>query len=228
MQAGTIDEVIALMQGLDQSLPPSDGVRWFNRLYLDVTIAVRDYCRKGPLAAPPFLQQLDVLFANTFFAAYDAAAGGGPVPGCWAPMFDARHDPRIAPLQFALAGMNAHIGHDLPIGVVQTCQALGVVPTDDCPQHADYDAVNAILGKTEAQTKQWLLTGAIKELDHAVAPVDDAVAIWSIERARDAAWVSAEVLWHLRDHQALTDAYLAALDATVGMEGRALLLPRGL
>jgi hypothetical protein len=228
MHADTIEEVIALMQGLDQSLPASDGVRWFNRLYLDVTLAVRDYCRTGPLKAPPFLQELDVLFANKFFDAYDAAGGDGQVPACWAPLFDARHDPRIAPLQFALAGMNAHIGHDLAIGVIETCQVLGVLPSGDCPQHVDYDAVNTILGKTEEQTKQWLLTGAIKELDHEVAPLDDAVAIWSIERAREAAWTRAEVLWHLRDHQLLMDAYLAALDETVGMEGRALLLPRGL
>ncbi len=226
MQALTIDEVIALLQGLEQTLPASDGVRWFNRLYLDVTLAVREYCRTGPLKAPPFLQQLDVLFANKFFDAYDAAESGGQIPACWAPLFDARHDARIAPLQFALAGMNAHISHDLAIGVVELCQSLSVVPTDDSPQHVDYDAVNAIMGKTEEQTKQWLLTGAVKELDHEVAPVDDAVAIWSIERARDAAWIRAEVLWHLRDHQLLTDAYLAALDATVGMEGRALLLPR--
>lgn len=226
MHAGTIDEVIALMQALDRSLPASDGVRWFNRLYLDVTLAVQKYCQAGPLKAPPFLAQLDVLFANKFFDAYDAATGAGPVPACWAPLFDARHDPRIAPLQFALAGMNAHIGHDLAIGVVETCQELDVIPTEGCPQHVDYDAVNSILGRTEAQTKRWLLTGAIKELDHEVAPVDDAVAIWSIERARDAAWIRAEVLWHLRDHKTLTDAYLAALDATVGMEGRALLLPR--
>ncbi len=228
MPAKTIDEVVARLQTLDQTLPPSDGVRWFNRLYLDVTLAVRDYCRTGPLKAPPFLEDLDVFFGNKFFDAFDAAASGGRVPACWAPLFDARNDSRIAPLQFALAGMNAHISHDLAIGVVETSQALSVVPTDGCPQHVDYDAVNAILGKTEAQTKQWLLTGAIKELDHVVAPVDDAVAIWSIERARDAAWIRAEVLWHLRGHQTLMDAYLAALDATVGMEGRALLLPHAM
>jgi hypothetical protein len=157
-----------------------------------------------------------------------AADGGGQVPRCWAPLFDARHDPRIAPLQFALAGMNAHIGHDLPVGVVDTCQALGVVPANDSGQHQDYNAVNAILGQTEASTKQWLLTGAIKELDHAVAPVDDAAAIWSIERARDAAWIHAEVLWRLRAVPELTNGYLDVLDSTVGMENRALLLVRGI
>jgi hypothetical protein len=224
----TIDEVIARLQRMEHSLPASDGVRWFNRLYLDVTLAVRDYCRNGKLVAPPFLEQLDVYFGNKYFDAFDAAAGGGQVPGCWAPLFDARHDRRIAPLQFALAGMNAHISHDLAIGVVATCEALNLVPSNDCPQRTDYDAVNVILKTSEAQGKQWLLTGAVKELDHAVAPVDDAVAIWSVERARDAAWIRAEVLWHLRDHRELTAAYLAALDSTVGMEGRALLLAHGI
>jgi hypothetical protein len=227
--AQTIDEVVARLQQLEVQLPPSDGVRWFNRLYLDVTLAVRQYCQTDKLKAPPFLQDLDVYFGNRYFDAFDAAASGGKVPACWAPLFAARRDPRIAPLQFAIAGMNAHIGHDLPIGVVATCQALGAVPTESCPQHADYDAVNAILKQTEAQTKRWLLTGAIKELDHAVSPVDDTAAIWSIEAAREAAWVHAEVLWHLRQAPSeLTAAYLGILDRTVGMENRALLLVRGI
>ena len=52
MAAQTIDEVVARLQELDRSLPPTDGVRWFSRLYLDVTLAVRDYCRSGKLGAP--------------------------------------------------------------------------------------------------------------------------------------------------------------------------------
>lgn len=224
----TIDEAIAHLQALDQALPPSDGVRWFNRLYLDVTLALRDYCRNGKLVAPPFLEDLDIYFANRYFDAYDAASSGGQVPTCWASMFDARHDPRIAPLQFALAGMNAHIGHDLPLGVVATSEALGVVPADDSPQHSDYEAVNAIMKQSEAQTKQWLLTDAIKELDHMVGPVDDVAAVWSIEAAREAAWVHAEVMWHLRESSDLTNAYMTVLDRTVGMENRVLLLVRGI
>jgi hypothetical protein len=141
-------------------------------------------------------------------------------------MFEARHDVRIAPLQFAVAGMNAHIGHDLALALIQTCESQDVEPTSDSPQHQDYEAVNAVLANVEGQTKQWLLTGAIEELDHDVAPVDDTVAIWSMARARDAAWLRAEVVWHIRDHTDLFNAYFDALDATVGMECRALLVPR--
>ena len=35
-----------------------------------------------------------------------------------------RSETHIAPMQFALAGMNAHINHDLPMAVVKTCEDL--------------------------------------------------------------------------------------------------------
>lgn len=227
MTAQTVDQVVTRLQEIEQQLPPSDGVVWFNRLYLDVTLALRDYCNTQPLQAGSFLPDLTVYFGNRYFEVFDAAAADQPLPKCWAPLFAARFDPRIAPLQFAIAGMNAHVGHDAAVGVIDICERLDVAPSSGSPQQHDYNAPDAILAQAEAQTKQWLLTGAIKELDHAVSPVDDAVAIWSIERARDAAWIRAEVLWQIRAQSVLLNAYLAALDATVGMEGRALLLPHG-
>ena len=220
----TLDEVVARLEQLEQGLSPNDGVRWFNRLYLEVTIAVRDYVREGPQEAPPFLEQLDVFFGNAYFAAFDAAErDAGTVARSWAPLFEGRQDRRIAPLQFALAGMNAHINHDLAMVVVATCQALGVEPGG--AQHRDYDAINGVLAQTEARVKHWLLTDALSELDHAVGDADDAAAVWSIARARDAAWVRAQVLWRLRDEPDLTDAYLDVNDRATELTGRALLLP---
>jgi hypothetical protein len=221
---GTVDEVVARLEQLESELPVSDGVHWFNRLYLEVTLAVRDYLQHHTLKAPPFLEQLDVYFGNAYFAAIDGAASQpSQVAPAWSPLFDARHDPRIAPLQFALAGMNAHINHDLALGVVKTCEALQMDPGD--PQHQDYDAVNAILKTTEERVKRWLLTGAVKELDHEVAPADDVAAIFSITVARAAAWVRAQVLWRLRSEPDLMSAYLAVNERSTELAGRAMLLP---
>jgi Family of unknown function (DUF5995) len=221
---GTIDEVVARLQRLESELPVSDGVHWFNRLYLEVTLAVRDYLAHNAVKAPPFLEQLDVFFGNKYFAAVDGAGGRPPrVATAWMPLFDARHDSRIAPLQFALAGMNAHVNHDLAVGVVQICEALHMEPGD--PQHQDYDAISTIVTGTEKRVKRWLLTGAIKELDHAVAPADDLAAIWSITAARDAAWARAQVLWRLRDEAELTSTYLAVNERATELAGRAMLLP---
>lgn len=222
--AGTMNDVVARLEGLESSLPVSDGVHWFNRMYLEVTLAVRDYIVHHTQEAPRFLERLVVFFGNAYFAAVDGAAAHPPkVAPAWSPLFDARHDPRIAPLQFAAAGMNAHVGHDLAVGVVQICEELSMEPGD--PQHHDYDGVNAILQSTEERMKRWLLTGAVKQLDHDVAPADDVAAIWSVNAAREGAWVRAQVLWRLRDEPELGSAYLAVNERTTELAGRAMLLP---
>ena len=159
---GTVDEVVASLERLESTLPVSDGVHWFNRMYLEVTLAVRDYLAHHTQEAPRFLERLVVFFGNAYFSAVDGAAANPPkVALAWSPLFDARHDRRIAPLQFAAAGMNAHVGHDLAVGVVQICTELGMEPGD--PQHHDYNGVSAILQTTEERVKRWLLTGAVNE-----------------------------------------------------------------
>lgn len=55
--------------------------------------------------------------------------------------------------------------------------------------------------------------------------MDDIVAMWNVTRARDAAWTNAEALWKLRDDPQLTSRYVATLDRSVGLAGRALLTP---
>ena len=223
--AATIDEVVRRLEELERSLAPTDGVRWFNRLYLEVTRAVRAYLSQVTLEAPPFLERLDVFFGNAYLAALDAAGGhGAAMARAWTPLMEARHARDVAPLQFALAGMNAHINHDLAMGVVATAEQLGMEPGR--PQHHDYDRVNGILAETEARVKRWLLTDALELLDHFVAPADDVAAVWSIARARDAAWIRAQVLWRLRDEPDLAAAYLEVNDRATELTGRALLLPR--
>jgi hypothetical protein len=53
------------------------------------------------IRAMPAVDTIDQVVA--YFAAFDAAAIGSQVPHAWAPLFQARHETEIAPLQFALA-----------------------------------------------------------------------------------------------------------------------------
>jgi Family of unknown function (DUF5995) len=57
-----------------------------------------------------------------------AALTGAPCADSWEAMFSRRDQTDIAWIQFALAGMNAHINHDLPLAIVVTCQAGNTVP----------------------------------------------------------------------------------------------------
>ena len=67
-----IKEVLARLEAIEAELPSSDGVKWFNRLYLEMTQQV-DAVPPQHQDAPPFLEKLDVVFANRYLAAYDTA-----------------------------------------------------------------------------------------------------------------------------------------------------------
>ncbi|MDQ4071885.1 MAG: DUF5995 family protein [Actinomycetota bacterium] len=227
--ATTIEEVLERLNQLEGDLPPDDGVRWFNRLYLKVTEQVAQYVNTVPQAAPGFLERLDIIFANAYFAALDAAEpAGSELPRgyeyhAWKPLFGRRYARDVAPIQFALAGMNAHINHDLALGVQQVCTERGVRPDRDAPEYDDYTAVNRLIKQTEEEVKVWLLTDCLKYLDRRFGAVDDMVVIWSVERARAAAWVHSEVLWLLSDEGFVEQNYREVLDRTVGGYSRALL-----
>jgi hypothetical protein len=222
--ARSIDEVVAAMAAIDATLPDADGVKWFNRLYLRVTLSVRKAVETATFQDPEFLGALDVEFANLYFAALAAAATGvDAAPPAWQPLLRFRHEPGIARIQFALAGMNAHINRDLPEGIVQTFKALGGDPVSDRRRRADFDSVNALLERVEAEVKTEFSVGLVGAIDHIGHDVDDAVAMWKVRAARAAAWTNAKVLWTLRDMPFLHDEFFSRLDGLTGLAGRGLL-----
>ncbi len=216
----TVDQVVDRLQGLQVALPASDGVAVFDRVYLTVTELIRDRLASGYFGDPAGVARLDAVFAGRFLAAVDAAAAGGRPSACWRPLFELRGHPGIHPLQFALAGMNAHIEYDLPVSVLDTCRANGYRPED---VEADYQRINDLLAQVEAQVREELLPEpeALRIAD----PLLHVVGVWSVDRAREAAWASIAGLWELRHVPPAYDAVLTALDGTVGMVSRALLTP---
>jgi hypothetical protein len=220
----SIDEAIAQMQQIDAALPASDGVACFNRMYLDVTQQVNDHVTAGFFADAAFVARLDVVFANIYFAAVNAAAESpSALPPAWAPLIESRHNGEIYSIQFALAGMNAHINHDLPLAVVRTCTDLGAAP-DSGSHPADYQKVDSLLDAAEASIRQSFESSVIREVDQRGQAVLNLVCNWSINSARDAAWDTALGLWAARDLPAVTDLIMGALARTVAMASRCLLV----
>jgi hypothetical protein len=116
----TIDDVIARMCAIDALLPANDGLKWFNRLYLMVTQQVDLHPPGGAWQSPAWLIRLDVLFAGLYFSAVSNILCGQSVPSAWRALFEARYRTGIDRIQFALAGMNAHINHDLALALSTT------------------------------------------------------------------------------------------------------------
>ena len=226
----SVADVLARMRAIETSLPRSDGVACFVGLYREVTEGVADGLGRSTFADPPALERLDIVFADLFFAAFEREARDpSTVPAAWRPLFAARSQRGIAPIQFALAGMNAHINRDLPVALVAIWTELGAKPGSGSPQHADFVHINALLADVEAKLeKDSYVTGWLGRMDrllHRVHRLDDVIAMWNVERARDAAWTNAEALWALRDTPPLAAEFLASLDRMVGFAGRGLLVP---
>jgi hypothetical protein len=222
--AATIPGVIARMDAIDSALPRTDGVAIFNRLYRQVTLAVDAASAGTEFENRSFVDRLDVVFAGLYFDAEAAIDSDANCPIAWRPLIQNRSLPR-EPIQFALAGMTAHITHDLPIAVVRTCKEFGLAPEDDSVIHRDYQRVDRLLATVEWQIGGWFDTGLIADIED-VTPkaADAALAMWSLAQARDVAWDHAKVLWGLRHAGLLEDGYLDALARTTELAARAMLV----
>ena len=229
----TVDEVVARLTDIESDLdgffspggggpeargdrpPLPDGVVCFNGMYLRVTEAVRDELPN--FESREFVERLDVLFAEFYLQAYEAALARDWVSKAWAPLFERRADKRL-PLLYAIAGMNAHINNDLAHALVLTWAEFGD-SGDDSPESRDYKKVNKILQRVEGEIKGPLSSDAlIRAVDHSFGNADDFLALWSIRHAREQAWERAQIMRRVTGEE-----LSGVFDRIVGFAGNLLL-----
>lgn len=215
------------MEALSASLAHDDGVRSFNELYMAVTRAVGAEFDDGVFEDEVFFSRLAPLFANLYFDAVAADAAQHEVSRVWVPLFERRAASTVAPLQFAIAGMNAHINHDLSLALVAATHELGYKLEVDSPHHRDHMRVNATLARVMQEVKDGLETGIVPAVDEAMGTVDDLIANWSIEAARNNACTQAQALVALARVPFVRKRYLLALSRNVAFASRMLLVRTG-
>ncbi|WP_329015806.1 DUF5995 family protein [Streptomyces sp. NBC_00690] len=215
-----LEDVIHRMRTLDSHWPARDGVAVFNRIYLLVTEEIARRIAAGEFPDRRSATTLDVIFARRYLTAVDLAGAGGRPPACWRPLFQYRRHPGIRPTQFALAGINAHIGYDLAFAVLDTCRVLGCGPSDIEP---DFDRVGDVLTLMEERIRDDLMPGP--DLLEIADPLTHLVGAWSLDRAREGAWSAARLLWGVRNLPELSREFDERMDAGVGLVGRCLLTP---
>lgn len=220
----TIADVIGRMQAIDALLPATDGLKWFNQLYLMVTQEVDLHPPGGAWQNPAWLLRLDVVFAKLYFGALASSLSAQPIPAAWAALFESRTAAGIDRIQFALAGVNAHINHDLALALLSADADLGVVPALDGAEHQDYEAVNTLLETVLPMSLMALATDTLGMLAEDTGKIGRLLAFWDVRKARDLAWDFAD---HLRGLDGVgRTAALAAQDAVTGALGRAILALR--
>ena len=217
-----IADVIDVMEKIDANLESGDGLKWFNFLYLAVTKEIRDHPPAAGWARENWLTRLDVVFAGFYFSAIEAyLEGDGRLASSWAILFEARHQPAIDRIQFALAGMNAHINHDLSLALIRTNREFGIQPGLTSPEHDDFERVNSLLQAVTPEVLQSLATGLIGEVAQDSGKIGRLLAFWSVSAARDLAWDFGDHLTKL-DHMTGRFA-IDAQDKITGALGRSLL-----
>lgn len=221
----SVAEVLTIMQNIEATCVDGDGLKWFNWLYLQVTNSVETRIAAGGFADPAWLAELDVQFARLYFGALALSLLGQPTPGCWQALFESRNQTKIARIQFALAGINAHINHDLPEAIVATCAATGTVPQHGSTQYNDYSGLNTTLDGLVNAAKQTLHVRLLGDPLPPVSHIENTLASWSVTAARESAWNNAEILRHLQPEPGLSAAFIGSLDGLTSLASRTLLVP---
>jgi len=222
-EAQSVDEVLAKMQRIDKTLDDNDGLKWFNRLYMMVTEEVD---LRPPMAGwkdAIWLDKLDVVFASLYFQALRTSIDkAADTPNAWDALMEARFRGGIDRIQYALAGMNAHINHDLALALIETNRQSGITPTTASPQYVDYQVVNELLQAVMPRALEVLATGILGQIAQDTGKIGRLLAFWNICKARDLAWDYSN---HLREIHGLQRVLgLAAQDQVTGVIGRAILV----
>ncbi len=217
---GGLRSVVLRMRGIGDGLPQGDGVAVFNRVYLSVTLELQRRLDSGWFPDRGAAEELGVRFAGRYLAAVEAQSEGHRPPACWRPLFQLRRHPYVRPLQFALAGINAHVGHDLPLALLATCRARKAEPEE---LEGDFERVGDLLTLLEERIREELMPGP--DLLDVADPLTHLVGSWSLEMARRGAWAAFLVLRGLRERPGLAAEFTERLDASAGMAGRCLLTP---
>ena len=205
---------------------PDCGIASFSDLYLTITRAIWGHLQSGTFFADNgYLARLDVHFANRYFDALRAWAGGAPPPRAWQVLFEVPNNGEITAIQLAGAGVNAHVNLDLAVATVDTGRELGDVDLDTGGRKEDYEKVNDVF----AQQMDTLLRRLLEERAATDRESERLSALGRlmtriVAAARQFAWEDAEVLWVLPRRSKAWTSKEQQMDTVASLIGRGLLV----
>lgn len=223
MAANSIVEVISQLDGIVKSATlNSDRCGYFAALYKKVTLAVFNKIQAHYFDDNPRMERLDVVFANRYLDAFQQFKNKQSCAASWRIAFEGCLSWQPMVIDHLLLGMNAHIGLDLGIATA-TVSDRNQLQTI---QH-DFNKINLILSDLVDGVKldlysMWPLSKSIAKLQ--VGKLEQAVATFSMEIAREAAWKVAQDFSTLPTEEAKLN-YIQARDHAVANFSKTLLNP---
>jgi len=109
MEANGIDDVLRILDGiLADCKAASDPLGYFPALHRQVTLTVKQGIATGFFADGPRMDRFDALFANRYFAAYEAFRSGGSPSKSWQVAFQSTQSGQLI-LALLLAASGAAV-----------------------------------------------------------------------------------------------------------------------
>lgn len=234
LRAGPASSVVEVIDRLTEirdctaKVAPACGIAEFSDLYLTITQGIRDRIEQGGFFADNgYLARLDVRFANRYFDALRAWAGGQRTPRSWQVLFGAPDDGELMAIQLAGAGVNAHINFDLAVATVDTGREMGDPELDTGTRRQDYIRVNDIFAeRMDALLHNVFEAQAVRELGRESERLSALGRLMTriVAAARQFAWEDAAELWPLPRRSEAWEAKEATMDAVAYLVGRGLLV----
>jgi hypothetical protein len=234
LRAGPATSVVEVIDRLTElrdctaKVAPECGIAEFSDLYLTITQGIWDRIERGDVFADnAYLARLDVRFANRYFDALRAWAGGERTPRSWRVLFEVPNDGEVMAIQLAGAGVNAHINFDLAVATVDTGREMGDAELDTGGRREDYAKVNDVFAERMDQLLRNVFEAqAVKGQEPESERLSAVGRLMTriVVAARQFAWEDAEYLWPLPRRSDAWDAKEAHMDAVAYLVGRGLLV----
>ncbi|HMB61934.1 MAG TPA: DUF5995 family protein [Eudoraea sp.] len=207
----TIDEIIAILGNIIlESEANNNPLGYFAVLYQKVTIKVKEGIETNFFNDGDRMGTLDVVFAKRYLQAYYDYQKNEPVTTSWQTAFTLSKNYWPVVLQHLLVGINAHINLDLGIAAAEISKNKNLGDLED-----DFNRINEILASlvNEVQDDLSRVWPTLKKILQKTRNVDDFLIDFSMELARDGAWMFAKSLAHLPDKE--LDSLIAARDQKI-------------
>lgn len=182
----TIDDVIRILDAIIvETKNDNSTLGYFAALYQKVTKKVKEGIDNGYFDDAKRMEDLDVIFAARYINAYYLFKNGGKPTESWQEAFALA--PKYWPivLQHLMIGMNVHINLDLGIAAAQVMEGKKI---DELK--GDFNKINKVLADLVIDVEQslsaiWPTLGVILKF---TGKIDNLLADFSMELARDGAW----------------------------------------
>ena len=218
-QTSEIDAILREMDAIiEDAQLRGDPLGFFAAMYRGVTLRVRDGIHSGRFDDGPRMDRFDAHFARRYLDALAAWRTGAALTRSWRLVFEASVTHELTIIQHLLLGINAHINLDLAI----------VTAEFNAPTMArDFNTINEIIGAMTEDVQRVIneFSPGFHLIDRSLFSVDEAMANFSLKRARRDAWYHAQLLTN-RDEEERERDYVY-LDRRTAFLARLIRRPDG-